>query len=235
MTMRSQNNVHEPHRRARTAKLGLAVSALVIALFATGCGGAGAPDAADQQSGVDLKVMRQIDHDFMPAASPEALVKSNRHDVIASGEVETILQGDEIPQEPGDQQPEQFVVMKVRVTEAFRVRSADQVNDGYVYVPLWQGPRYNDPQGTPEFSLDEWKQAIPAKTRVMLFLAETDEGMAPGRHGVPANAKPLAADVQGIIFEDGGRLLGGLEELEGQWTAIGSMKELTDRVRKQTK
>ncbi|TDD24655.1 hypothetical protein E1218_16010 [Kribbella turkmenica] len=233
--MRIRSHRQETRRRTRTAKLGLAASALVIALFATGCGGTAAPDESGQHSRVDTTVMRQIDHDYVPAESPEALVKTDRHDVIAAGEVETILQGDEIPMQAGDEQGEQFVLLKVRVTEAFRVRSANQITDGYAYVALWQGPRYNDPQGTPEFSLADWNRAIPAKTPVLLFLAATDEGMRSGLHGVPANAIPLAADVQGVIFEDGGRLLGGLEELEGQWTGIGSMKELTDRVRKQTK
>lgn len=229
--MRTRKHDHQPRLRSRTMTLRLAGSALAVALFATGCGAA--PDAAvgRDAAGVDVKVLRQIDHDYEPAQSPEALVKTNRHDVIAAGTVETILPGDEIPLQAGDQQGELFVLMKVRVTEAFRVRSAGLVNDGAVYVALWQGPRYNDTDGTPEFSLADWNKAVPAGTPVMLFLAETKEGMRPGLAGVPADARPLAADVQGVIFDSGSRLLGGLEELQGQWTGIGSMKELTDRVR----
>ncbi|WP_216216765.1 hypothetical protein [Amycolatopsis aidingensis] len=217
----------------------LIAPALVAAALAAGCGGApeGSPDAgaAAAESGVDVSVLRQGHHDFVPAPSPEALVRTGKHEVITAGKVDTVLQGEEIPLQEGDEQPELFVLLKVRVTETFRASSPEAINDGHVYVSVWQGPRYNDPAGTPEFSLADWNRAIPAGTPVMLFLNPADEGIRPGLPGVPAGARAMAADVQGILLEDGGRLLGGFEELEGQWTGIRSMTELADRVRKETR
>jgi hypothetical protein len=219
--------------------------AVLAALLTAGCGGApgtvqsGAgpqgtmPEATlpVQQTSVDVTVLRQGHYDYDPADSPEELAKTGRHDVIAGGTVETILQGDEIAEGPNDQQPAQYVVMKVRVSETFRTRAAGQINDGHVYVTLWQGPRYNDPQGTPEFSLAHWNKAIPQGTSVMMFLMETAEGARPGSRGVPANARAMAPDVQGLILDNAGTLVNGLEEFEGEWPRIKSMTELSQRVR----
>jgi hypothetical protein len=184
-----------------------------------------------QQSSVDVTVLRQVHYDYDPADSPEELAKTGRHDVIAEGTVETILQGDEIAEGPNDQQPAQYVVMKVRVSDTFRTRAAGQINEGHVYVVLWQGPRYNDPQGTPEFSLAHWNKAIPQGTSVMMFLTETAEGVRPGSHGVPANVRAMTPDVQGLIVDNAGTLVNGLEEFEGQWHRVKSMAELSQRVR----
>ncbi|MFI0405181.1 hypothetical protein [Actinomadura sp. 3N508] len=206
---------------------------MVAALAVTGCGSAesgGAP-AASGQTRVDVSPLRESHHDFEPAASPEALVKTGRHAVIAAGTVEGIQQGGEAPLQAGDEQGLLQVVMKVRVTDEYRVRAAGQVKDGAVYVGLWQGPRYNDANGTPEYTLQEWNKAIPKGTTVMLFLQPQAGGA--GVKGAPAGAKIMTPDVQGIIFEDGGRLLGGIEELEGEWKQIGSLAQLKQRVQKQ--
>lgn len=230
----------------RAGKLRIMGSALLVTALATACGGAPSESAApaapvaaqqqaQQQSTVDVSLLRQVDNDFAAVESPEKLVESGGHDVIAAGKVVEILQGAEVRAEQGEQYPALTVVMKVGVTEKFRVSSPEQIKDGHVYVTLWQGARFNDAAGTPEHSVADWNRAIPTGTPVMLFLRETDEGIAPGIAGVPAGTKAMAPDVQGLILEEGGKLLGGIEELEGQWTSVGSMKNLGDRIRKQTK
>lgn len=216
-------------------KLRITGSALLVAALASACGGSpadapAAPDAAQRQAAVDVSLLRQGHNDFAAVESPEELVEAGGHDVIAAGEVVTILPGGEAAAEAGDEHAELTVLMKVRVTEAFRVRSAEQISDGHVYVALWQGARFNDPAGTPEHSVADWNRAIPSGTSVMLFLRE-----APGLAGVPAGARAMTPDVQGLILEDGGKLLGGIEELEGQWAAVGSMKNLGDRIREHTR
>ncbi|MBC6447138.1 hypothetical protein [Actinokineospora xionganensis] len=191
------------------------------------------PAAAVQQAGLDVSVLRGADMDVEPAATPEALVKSNRHDAIVAGTVDGIEQGRETFDTEADPYALQHVVLRVKVTDKLKAKHANQVKDGFVYVELWQGGRYNDATGTPVNSLDKWRKSIPAGTPVMLFLRE-DDGKAKSRNagkGLPQGAKLMIPDVVGIIFEDGGRLLGGIEELEGQWTQIKSMTELRSRVK----
>lgn len=227
--------------RHRAGKLRIMGCALLVTALASACGGspadapAAAQDAAQPRAAVDVSLLRQGHNDFAAVESPEELVAAGGHDVIAAGEVVAILPGGEAAAEAGDEHAELTVLMKVRVTEAFRVRSAEQITDGHVYVALWQGARFNDPAGTPEHSVADWNRAIPSGTSVMLFLREADAGIAPGLAGVPAGAKAMTPDVQGLILEDGGKLLGGIEELEGQWAAVGSMKNLGDRIRERTK
>ncbi|SDJ38760.1 hypothetical protein SAMN05192558_10927 [Actinokineospora alba] len=189
------------------------------------------PAAAVQQAGLDVSVLRGADNDVEPAATPEALVKSNRHHAIVAGTVDGIEQGRETFDSEADPYALMNVVLRVKVTD--KLKGADRVKDGFVYVELWQGGRYNDATGTPVNSLDKWRQSIPAGTPVMLFLRE-DDGKAKSRNagkGLPQGAKLMIPDVLGIVFEDGGKLLGGIEELEGQWTEIKSMSQLRERVR----
>lgn len=191
------------------------------------------PAAAVQQAGLDVSVLRGIDNDVEEAATPEDLVKSNRHDAIVAGTVDGVEQGRETFDSEADPYALMHVVLRVKVTDKLKAKAADQVKDGFVYVELWQGGRYNDATGTPVNSLDKWRQSIPAGTPVMLFLRE-DDGKAKSRDagkGLPAGAKLMIPDVLGIVFEDGGKLLGGIEELEGQWTEIKSMSQLRERVR----
>jgi hypothetical protein len=191
------------------------------------------PAAAVQQAGLDVSVLRGADNDVEPAATPEDLVKSNRHDAIVAGTVDGVEQGRETFDSEADPYALMNVVLRVKVTDKLKAKGAAQVKDGFVYVELWQGGRYNDATGTPVNSLDKWRQSIPAGTPVMLFLRE-DDGKAKSRNagkGLPQGAKLMIPDVLGIIFEDGGKLLGGIEELEGQWTQIKSMTELRARVK----
>ncbi|MGH3860785.1 hypothetical protein [Actinokineospora sp.] len=191
------------------------------------------PAAAVQQAGLDVSVLRGADNDVEPAATPEALVKSNRHDAIVAGTVDGIEQGRETFDTEADPYALMHVVLRVKVADKLKAKAADQVKDGFVYVELWQGGRYNDATGTPVNTLDKWRQSIPAGTPVMLFLRE-DDGKAKSRNagkGLPQGAKLMIPDVLGIVFEDGGKLLGSIEELEGQWTQIKSMSQLRERVR----
>ncbi|GAA2084379.1 hypothetical protein [Actinomadura alba] len=215
---------------------------LAAALGAAACGTTsatttGAPKSATstKSSGVDVSLLRQQDLDYEPAKSPEALVKSRRHDVIATGTVEAIEQGREILLEEGDTYPLTHVVMRVRVTDKLRASSADQVKDGRVYVELWQGGRYNDKAGTPVHSLSEWRRSIPAGTPVMLFLSKDQaEGTMRGKtNGLAPGAKLMTPDAQGIVFQDGGRLIGGIEDLQGEWAQIKTLNQLRDRVKAQ--
>lgn len=212
---------------------------LAAALGSAACGAStnsppeAKPAAAVQQAGLDVSVLRGADMDVEPAATPEALVKSNRHDAIVAGTVDGIEQGRETFDTEADPYALQHVVLRVKVTDKLKAKAANQVKDGFVYVELWQGGRYNDAAGTPVNSLDKWRKSIPAGTPVMLFLRE-DDGTAKSRNagkGLPQGAKLMIPDVLGIVFEDGGKLLGGIEELEGQWTQIKSMAELRSRVK----
>jgi hypothetical protein len=233
--MQIQNQGRDQFTGGRMSTLRVIGPALIAAVLAAGCGTSDtAADSAPSANptGLDVSVLRQADHDYEPEPSPDSLVKTGRHDVIAAGTVVSVQQGRHVSRGKDDEHPLMHVVMKVRVTEKYRERSAEQIHDRHVYVELWQGARYNDKVGTPEHTLRDWNKAIPNGSTVMLFLSELDSGASAATRVLPAGARLMSPDVQGIVFENRGKLLGGIEDLNGQWTEVASMKQLKERVKK---
>jgi len=212
--------------------------ALVLLVAVAGCSAqvdtGGSPDSAAPAASsevIDIAPLRQTDFDYEPAGSPEELVRRG-HDVVVAGEVETVVQAGEESVVPGDGNPLLYVAMKVRVTDPYRVRSPDLLDDGYVYAILSQGPR--SPDGTPSYSLEDWNRAIPPGTPILLLAGPAEEGVVGPDSEVPDGARAVAPDVQGLVLEgliDGRRQLeNGLEEFAAGWKGIESMDALKDRV-----
>lgn len=221
----------------RWAVLSVAVAAVVLLV---GCGSPeDATGGSDPVEGrTDLSVVRQALIDFEPVSSPEALATGGRngelHHAIVAGEIEGVSQRRGIFEAPPDI-PAPQVLIKVRVTDEIRSASPDYTRGGYVYFELYQGPVYGDGASeridTPVYTLEDWNEALPPGTPILLYLKESTEdtvGVAPE---VPVGARIMSPDTQGVILEDGGKLLGGLVDIDPGWTDAASIDELIERLR----
>lgn len=212
----------------------LALSVIVI----SGCGtqqssqaSAGVNKQAGAASDIDTSVLRTAQFDYDHKGSPEELVKSRGHEAIVIGSVEGFEQGRDIYAIEGDPYPEKRVVMHVRVDSSIKDKGI--VSNGRAYVDLDQGGLYHS--GKPRKSLDDFRKAIPAGTRVMLFLfsdRRTAFRIEGAGNGLPTGAILAAPDPQGMVFDNGSKLTGGQEDLEGEWRAMGSVDEVAIRVKK---
>ncbi|GIH77117.1 hypothetical protein [Planobispora longispora] len=180
---------------------------------------------------IDVSVLRATHFDSDHKGSPEELVKARDHAVIAVGRVEGFEQGRDIYAMENDPYPEKRIVMHVKVEES--IKNHGLVKDDRVYVDLDQGGVYHD--GTPRTSLEDFRKAIPAGTKVMLFLFEdrrTAFRIDGERNGLPDGGRLTVPDPQGIIFETGNQLLGGQEDLDARWQRLDSIDAVAERVRK---
>jgi|GEM_PF-6523360 len=180
---------------------------------------------------IDTSVLRATLFDYDHKSSPEELVKSRDHEAIVIGSVEGFEQGRDIYAIEGDPYPEKRVVMHVRVESSIKDKGI--VSDGRVYVDLDQGGLYHN--GKPRRSLDDFRNAIPAGTKVMLFLfsdRRTAFRIERAENGLPSGAVLAAPDPQGMIFDNGPKLVGGQKDLEGAWQAMRSVDEVALRVKK---
>ncbi|MFF5110985.1 hypothetical protein [Streptosporangium sp. NPDC000509] len=213
------------------------VMALTLSISMTfGCGARQSPAGGNGQTTgttyrIDTSVLRTMTVDYDHKSSPEELVKSRDHEAIVIGSVEGFEQGRDIYDIDDDPYPDKRVVMHVRVDST--IKDNGIVNGGRVYVDLDQGGLYHD--GTPSKSLDDFRKAVPAGVRVMLFLfsdRRTALRIEGAENGLPSGAVLVAPDPQGMVFDDGSKLVGGQEDLEGEWKAMGSIDEVALRVKK---
>ena len=209
----------------------LAVGLLLIAGCGTGAG------AAEPDRPPDLTMLEVSGHwDYEVADSPEELLELRDHDVVVVGTVEEIADGRGIVRYEGSE-PDPQLVMPVEVTETLEGDDSGLIHDGHVYVEIPQGGV--NAEGDPAFPVSQWRQAIPAGTRVMLFLAdfdfakENDKSTVNEDRGLPEGATRLVADPQGIIFEYDGNIA---QDADGEnpiatWD-VQSIDEISERVKK---
>ena len=169
--------------------------------------------------------MRQSLQDFEAAPSPQELVEFDLHDAIVRGRLRTVLPGGGDPPSDKDDSPEQYVILVVDIEEVY-VASPELGLDDTAHVVLFQGAWRG---GQPEYSIDDWNQAVPSGTEVLLFVRRTNVGMVTGQHGIPADAIGTTPIPQGLILRDGEGLLGGLVDLDPAWTEL-SWEALTGQV-----
>jgi len=182
-------------------------------------------------SDIDTSVLRAMIVDYDHKGSPEELVKSRNHDAVVIGSVLGFEQGRDIYDIDGDPYPDRRVVMHVRVDST--IKDNGIVSGGRVYVDLDQGGLYHN--GKSRRSLGDFRKAIPAGVRVMLFLfpdRRTAFRIEGAQNGLPSGAVLATPDPQGVIFDNGSKLVGGQEDLEGEWKAMGSVEEVALRVKK---
>ncbi|WP_283132981.1 hypothetical protein [Rhizohabitans arisaemae] len=183
---------------------------------------------------VDLAGLTSQSFLFTYYNSPEELVKGRDHVAIVIGEVTAINQGRDIYRTEESPTPQKYVVVHVKVAESFKDRG--YVKDGYVYLEMYQGGLYSD--GIPKRSLDDWRAALPAGTRLMLFLGrDYKTGRIEGaENGRPPGTELTIADPQGILVESTDLSRPGIAdawgEVKGSWKDITSLSEVGERVRK---
>lgn len=189
------------------------IAGMLLLAALTGCGSAKVsatfdPCAPGAVTGVlNLTMLRQQAYDYQPYESVEAMAREVEGDVV-TGEVVEFVPG-KVVEEMGTR--DHHVLMRVRVSERFKGKPAE-----YVDAELFQGGVTGS--GQPVYSVADFAAAVPAGTRVMLFMNES----------VPFP--------QGLILEQvtksGRTLLGGLDDLKEAWNDPCGIEGLAARLRK---
>lgn len=225
-----------------------------MALLAAGCG----PDPLEiePEHAPDLSLVAgALGGDIGSGGSPEGLIDDREEfsngalalKVIVTGAVESVEQGrnvyahEDYREHPDMEPAHRHVVLEVKVDEALRAGDPGDIHDGRVYVELWQGGAKPDENGetVPVSSLEDWREALPVGTRVMLFLLDAYDGNgdSPTEHegrGLPDGANLLQPDHYGFVAEYDGRLVadskGGDLDFETTW-GVESITEISARVK----
>ncbi|MFI7707106.1 hypothetical protein [Nonomuraea sp. NPDC049480] len=207
--------------------------ALALTL-ATGCGTATTPTAIACAAGaptgrLNTGVLYQVHLDYRPYATPEALAAEGAEAVV-TGRVTGWVPGLVVEEHiPGDRT--HYILMRTQVER--RLKGA---SDDVVHVPFYQGPAIDD-RGTPIQSQGDFERAVPAGTRVLLFLnrpqpagtvVEAPQGLPPA-HSTP----PQGVVLHEVIEDPGGKAVGGRVEMFSSpgWNQPCGIDGLIDRLR----
>ncbi|NUR86128.1 MAG: hypothetical protein HOY71_18775 [Nonomuraea sp.] len=182
---------------------------ILLLLLAAGCSAVPEPPpmcASSARTGpLDTRVLRQTTYDYPAYETPEALAA--RVQTVVTGRVTGFVAGPVVEEGiPGDRT--HYVLMRTRVERRLKGVSEDLVD-----VSFYQGAAVDD-QGTPHQSVEDFARAVPAGTRVLLFLNRA----RPGGTVVEGHAARYSTPPQGVVLHEvtddpHGRAVGGRDEV----------------------
>lgn len=193
---------------------------LLFLLLATGCGSATVTAAtpptcaSENPTGtLDTKVLYQTRVDYPAFDTPEKLARESAEAIVV-GKVTGWLPGPVVEEGglPGDRT--HYVLLRAQVE-----RRLKGTTDDVVYFPFYQGALGGKGE-TPFQGVDAFERAVPAGTRVLMFLktARRTGTDVEDRAGLPPDTHRYSAVPQGIVLHevgpDGrGRTVGGKTEM----------------------
>ncbi|MBB2911376.1 hypothetical protein FHS43_002641 [Streptosporangium becharense] len=164
--------------------------------------------------------------DYDPLDSPEELAAKTP--LVVAGTVEDFRAGPVLEEGvPGDRT--HYVLMPVRVTERFKGRHAA----GPVHVKFFQGGVWKNQ--TPFTTVADFRRAIPAGTRVLLFVSP-DSSRWPvvrDRARLPSGTPLYEPHPQGVLLGTGLKVIGGQEEINpaSRWNDPCGLNGIAARLR----
>ncbi|MEU4835029.1 hypothetical protein [Streptosporangium sp. NPDC023615] len=181
---------------------------------------------------LDVTLIRQEAFDYDPLGSPEELAA--KVPLVVAGTTEDFRPGPVIEEGlPGDRT--HHVLMPVRVTERFKGR----ISGGLVHVRFFQGGTWKN--RVPVHSVADFRRAVPRGTRVLLFLHPRVRSPDPDhawptikdRARLPAGTVLYATHPQGVLFEQGLRVVGGREDVvpASRWADPCGLAGIAERLR----
>ncbi|NUO98221.1 MAG: hypothetical protein HOW71_24135 [Nonomuraea sp.] len=182
---------------------------VLLLLLAAGCAAVPEPPPMCTDSArtgpLGTRVLRQITYDYPAYPTPEALAA--RVEAVVTGRVTGFVAGPVVNEGiPGDRT--HYVLMRTRVERRPKGTTEDVVD-----VSFYQGAAVDD-EGTPHQSVGDFARAVPAGTRVLLFLNHARqsgtvvEGQAV-RHSTP----PQGVVLHEVTDDPHGRAVGGRDDV----------------------
>ncbi|MGC5010839.1 hypothetical protein ACLQ2R_08760 [Streptosporangium sp. DT93] len=182
---------------------------------------------------LELTLIRMEAFDYDPLNSPEELAA--KAPLVVAGITEDFMPGPVVEEGlPGDRA--HHVLLPVRVTERFKGR----ISGGLVHVKFSQGARGSD--GLPRESVADFRRAVPAGNRVLLFLYPQIRSPDPSRAWptikdrarLPAGTVLYETHPQGILFEQGLKVVGGTEDVNpaSRWADPCGLAGIAERLRR---
>ncbi|MBB5963143.1 hypothetical protein [Planomonospora venezuelensis] len=174
---------------------------------------------------LNVRLLRQVAYDYDPLNSPEELVAEVP--LVVAGTVEDFLPG-RVAEEgiPGDRT--HYVLMPVRVSDRFKGQAGDVVHVQFFQGGIWRNE-------TPVHSVADFRRAIPAGTRVLVFVhPHSPQGaVIKDRAGLPAGTPVYSAHPQGVLLGRGLDVIGGMEEIDprSRWADPCGLDGIAARLR----
>lgn len=213
----------------------LVVAALLVCLTVTACGleqssgeDNGVGDAESCNS-VDVSILRQARADYEPFYSLEELYENGSQEVVVSGRIAGFSSGPIVPVSGDPEFPDRHVIMTVKVdTVLAGEKSSPLVHDGFVFVPLLQGPVDSETM-EPIHDVAAFEKALPEGTEAVLFLSPAPPKLAElAKETVPGGGSLGAVGPQGLYLDNCGELVGGTDDIPGtaEWEKFTSTEGL---------
>ncbi|MGW0801920.1 hypothetical protein [Nonomuraea sp. NPDC002799] len=227
-------------------------------MTACGSGEVRAPASAheallsEQNSSLDVSLLRVSESDFPAYASPEALAADRP--IVLAGVIDGWQQGPAT--ETYENGPLDYrAVLRIRITEPLKgVKNTRSLASGIAYVAFDQGAVIRDDsvpveQWKPAKSIADFEKAMPSGTKVLAYPREPPLEAVTGAVRIPGDWLPQSARLmlippQGLVLEDpvlaatrsGDQtaLIGGREPLTaggGGWLEPKNMDELIARLK----
>ncbi|MFI9594092.1 hypothetical protein [Nonomuraea sp. NPDC052265] len=183
---------------------------ILLLVLVAGCA-AGGPEpppacgASARTGPLDTRVLRQTVYDYPAYPTPEALAA--KVETVVSGHVTGWVAGPVVEEGvPGDRT--RYVLMRVQVVKRLKGAAADVAD-----LAFYQGAAVDD-AGTPVHDVADFARAVPAGTRVLLFMnrARPTGTVVEGRpvlHSTP----PQGVILHEVTGDPAGRAVGGRDEI----------------------
>ncbi|MGW2159799.1 hypothetical protein [Nonomuraea sp. NPDC001699] len=185
-------------------------SIFLLLVLVAGCGVAGpepppACGTSARTGPLDTRVLRQVVYDYPASPSPEAL--AGKVKTVVTGHVTGWVAGPVIEEGiPGDRT--RYVLMRTQVGKRLKGAAADVVD-----VAFYQGAALDD-AGTPVHSVADFTRAVPAGTRVLLFMNDArPSGKVVEGRPVVHSTPPQGVILHEVTDDPGGRAVGGRDEI----------------------
>lgn len=212
VTRRNPQKPQKPQNRSGAAHVSRGmrpIIVLLLLLLAAGCATAPEPPPACTHSArtgpLDTRVLRQTTYDYPAYATPEALAAGV--ETVVTGRVTGFVAGPVVNEGlPGDRT--HYVLMRTKVERWLKGASESVVD-----LAFYQGAAVDD-EGTPYQGVADFARAVPAGTRVLLFMNRArPRGTVVEGHAVRHATPPQGVVLHEVTGDPRGRAVGGKDDV----------------------
>lgn len=216
-----------------------ATTAVTAVLTLTGCG-TESDRAADQRDSAEVSAApattppsptadcRPVDvgalraggaYDYEPRTPAQALAES---DLVVVATLVRIVDGFE-QRDDGDRVP--YLIAELSITERIGGRHPAAVPDDLLRMPIPQGS-ISVESGEPSFDLERFRSALPAGTRMLLFVNDATAEYDSPPPTLPEGTRLYGGRPDGVLVDNCGVLVGGHDDLMGAWRSHRTLGDL---------
>lgn len=186
-----------------------------------------APGSADTRASssadcrpVDVGALRAGGaYDYEPRTPARALAES---DLVIVATLVRIVDGFD-QRDDGDRIL--YLIAELSITERIGGRHPTAAPDDLVRMPIPQGS-ISVESGEPSFGLERFRSALPAGTRMLLFVNDATAAYDSPPPTLPEGTRLYDGRPDGVLVDNCGVLVGGHDDLMGAWRSYRTLDDL---------